>query len=679
MRDLKYPSVSAVDYSEDEVKYRGYLIDRLEMSKASREKNYTEFDEMSYTDYFESNAKAGNSYIRPKNNAEDVRVVTGKTKEKVDAFVSALLNYNFEPNVRAYDAENREFAKVASAFEALIYKSRELELPDYETKKPLYYREATVQGTAIIEDAMIEITEIEKELIGTDWTGASQMKKTWKEKPNPKITKILNSNLISGLNFFPGNIHDFFMHSQPFVFTREIITYEQAGSMFSGWKRFANVGALVNRLTSHIATGNVKYNDWSLEEHEEGFVEYIKYFDKPNNEFQIILNGVMMLPVGFPLSALTGVCEYPIVKLDIQPIGRHFFYSRSLVADCKTDQSLLDEFYRMSIVKTRKSIKPPMANNTRKHLTDRIFESGRITDDIDPTKLSEIGTNQGVTSSEFNMLQFIQDVIDKKSVSPVFEGNSPSGAQTATEIVELKKQSIQKLGGVIWGVINFEESLAWLRLMLILEYWTKTEDTKVDESRGTLKAMYKRFEVEDDMGDGQSGTRMIEFTEDMLPEEQLSAKARLYKKRQKRNVKITQLKPSELRNAKLNWQITITPTERDKDALDKAMFIDSIARGKQLFPNAGWNDQYLQEQYAIKAGLDPEKAFISPEEQQQKQEQMMAMMQQQQMQGGMQGQQRQAGQAQRAGVSGQAQQAVRGRQARAGSQMKPSLNRLANA
>ena len=662
--DYEYPEVDAPEYTKEELEYRGFVIQRLEDARDKRDQEHAEFDDMSYVDYWETNARAGHSYIEPKKNAEDVRIVTGTTKEKVDTFVSALLNYNLEPNIMAYNRENREVRDLGENMEAMVKKSRDVEMPDYEVKKVLIYQEGAIQGDCFVEDVLVEYAEIGKKLTGDKWDDAIKLKKVW-SNDDTRVHREIQSNIIAGLNFYPGNVKDFYMASQPYVFTREIKTYEECKQLYGDWTRWGNVAARVNPLSSHVGEGDVQFHDWSLEENEEGFVEVIKYYDKPRNEFMLILNGVMMLPIGFPLEALLGVTEYPMVKFSLFPISRHFFYSKGISSKTKVDQAMIDEFYKMFIVKTRKSVKPPHANNTGRHLTERIFMPGRITNDIDPNRLGEIGDNKGVTQSEFNMLSYIKKTIDEKSVSPVFQGESPEGEQTATEVVELKKQSLQKLGLAVYGVINFEKSLAWLRLHNIVQHWTKVEDTKVDKVKGGIKNIYKRIEMDDSFNDGTRGTRVIQFTEEPMDGQRIKAAEDAVLGTTGRKVRIVQLKPEELRNARLNWEIIVSPTPKDSDALEKAQFNESMVQGMQLFPQA-MNMDYWREQWALKGNLDPDKAFVNPQQQQMAQQQMM----QQQM--AAQGQLTGQGQT----INNKLNQAVRGRTPTAGSQQRPTVNSM---
>jgi len=623
----------------------------LERSRNAREKTHPEFDDMSYTDYFQTNAKAGNSYIPPRRNPEDVRIVTGVTSEKVETFVSALLNYNLLPNIRAYDEDEKEIRELGENLEALVLKSYKLE--KYDEKRPLIYREAAIQGDVFTEEVLLEYRDVEKELDGKSWDEAVKMVKNWKERKKPRIRRELVTNMISGLGFYFGNILDFQIETQPYIFTREVKTYEECRQLYGNWARFENVPARMNKLTEYVGEGELKFNDWSLEETEDGFVEVIKYQDRPLNEYMIILNGVMMLPLGFPLSALVGKCDYTIAKFPLFPISRHFAYSKGICAKTKVDQAMLDEFYKMYTVKTQKSVKPPMANNTGRHLSSKIFMPSAIVDDVDPTRLQPIGENGGVTQSEFAFIQYIKSTIDAKSISSVFEGSTPEGQQTATEINLLQKQSLQKMGLAVYGAINFEKQRAKLRLRNIITNWTKVEDEEVDEVKGELKNVYKRFEIEDDV-EGSQGTRMIEMTTEPKDSAQLLGMEKLMA-RTGRKIKIIHINPEELRKAELMFDIEIVPTPTDTDALEKAQYREDVTWLLTTFGPQAFNMEYLKDQALIKSKLDPDKAKL---------EQAMPM------------QQGMPGQAPQGDVTSQLNQAVQGRQP---SPSQPSLNTLARA
>jgi len=75
--------VEAPNLSEDELYFRSKILRELEKARTQRENSHAEFDDQTFSEYWESNAKAANSYIPPKINEFDVRTTTGTTKENL--------------------------------------------------------------------------------------------------------------------------------------------------------------------------------------------------------------------------------------------------------------------------------------------------------------------------------------------------------------------------------------------------------------------------------------------------------------------------------------------------------------------------------------------------------------------------------------------------------------------
>lgn len=80
--------------------------------------------------------------------------------------------------------------------------------------------------------------------------------------------------------------------------------------------------------------------------------------DKENHEYQVSVNGVPMLPLGFPFPWT--FCDYNITQQNFKPIRHDFAYGKSFTSENKNQVQVLDEMIRLAILKTQKSYKPPM-------------------------------------------------------------------------------------------------------------------------------------------------------------------------------------------------------------------------------------------------------------------------------------------------------------------------------
>jgi hypothetical protein len=614
--------VEAPNLSEDELYFRSKILRELEKARTQRENSHAEFDDQTFSEYWESNAKAANSYIPPKINEFDVRTTTGTTKEKGNTVLSSLINFNLEPIIKGFDQDNVEVYELGLTMQDLIKKSRKIESPEYDVKKVLIYHELLSQGTVFVEDTQVEFRLPNKIAKDFEMIDGKFSDFDWKEGVD-KVYKYCSASLINNLNVYLGNIREFDLEKQPYVAVRKLLTRAEAQSKYGKWGRWENVPRKVTKIAGDSEDG-LSYNRWSLEPLEDGMVEEVKYYNKWSNDFMILLNGVPMFPVKrskkgvlgtFPLSSLLGVCEYPLAKGDIEPISQFFAYSKSIPAKTKVDQQIFDEMLKAIILKTRKSYQPPMANNTGKTLSKKIFYPGTIHNGVNPDKLQEIGNNIGVTPSEYNATEFIKRIIDSKSVSPVLEGQSVTGQQTAREIIESKQQSMLKLGITILGVINLEKRLAKLRLYNILKYWTEPIDKRVETTKEGVEAMvnvYRTESIDSEFEDGRTGEKIVDFREGPFPTgEQILAEEEILEAVRGRPVSKVYLDPQELRAIDYRWSIEINPTEKNTSSLKLAQFDEYIQKLLAMFVPLGKmpNIDYLAERQAILQGEDPRKIW----------------------------------------------------------------------
>jgi hypothetical protein len=155
------------EYSEEEKEFRSRIYFEMERAKDQRSADFPEFDDMDYVTYWESNAKAANSYIPPKTDDQDVRTTSGTTLEKKNTLLTSILNLSLEPDVEAFDQNDEELEELGTVMEDLIRKSREIE--DYDQKKVRIYDELLTQGTVFVEEQYKEFRLPQKEVESYDF------------------------------------------------------------------------------------------------------------------------------------------------------------------------------------------------------------------------------------------------------------------------------------------------------------------------------------------------------------------------------------------------------------------------------------------------------------------------------------------------------------------------------
>jgi hypothetical protein len=599
---MKLAFLTAKEHEE-----RDKIVDELNDAYLQRTQTYTELDDMTYDQYYLANKKAATGYLRPRRNREDLRVVTGTTREKVNTVVTALLRYNFDFTIEAYDQKDWPNRDVGIGMETMVRKTRKVEDPMWEKKRPLIYTELISQGDVFLYEYSEEEEVLHKKMKGVSVEDV--MKMDWTE--TKKIEKRCEVDIVPGINVYLGNIREYYLNKQPFIGIRREMPRTRTKALYGHWARWKHIEN-TKQVQVLADMGGQEYNNWQMCGTKEGIDEEIRYFNPHTNTYQVLVNGVPMLPAGFPLEYLLGVRKYPIVKGSSEPISRYFAYSRGLAAKNKFNQAIIDEFYRIIALKFRKSTNPPMANLTGKILNKTIFDAGTVHTGVDPEKLKPIGNNAAVTGPEFDTFQLIKQAIDESSVSPIMEGHRTPGEQTAQEINTLKAQSLQKLGMIMVGAIQMEEELIWLRAYNILKNWTTPVDTMLEEVKGVIKEknVYRSESVEDKFEDGKSGIRTVEMTDGELPEEaQILAEERLLTRKRGVEVRKVYLNAKELASLKYNLYVKVSPIEKDHTELQAALFEESMLKAMQMFPEAV-NKPYVQEEWAVHAKLDPRKLFI---------------------------------------------------------------------
>lgn len=576
-----------------------------------REGPHPQFDGMGYSMYNQTNEMADMSFLAPKKNRGDSRLVTGVTHEKDTTILSLLLNFNFETKVRAYNDKNEELIELGDTLTALLRKSRQLE--NYDEKRPIYYRNLLVQGTAATRERFIEQYVPKKVIDSKDIDFTKLDKLEWTDAGYEKTYQGCVSELVDGKKIFYEDIRQQDIRKQPRVYTVEYVPRQLAETIFGEMERWKNVPKTTTPFTPNaFITQNSIYSEWTFLEIHPYKVEVLEIFEPFENTYQLYLNGVPMLPVGFPLTAVSPWGIIPLAKGDLDPMNM-FAYSKSIPAKTKIDQATHDEIIRLMVRKMQQSAAVPRGNIGDKIVSENIYMPGRITPDLDPRDLPPLMENPGITQADFSFFNLVQSQIGRKSVSDSLEGQQAGKEQTATEYLDLKKQQMLKLGASIDSVINWERQMAHLRIGNVIANWTKELEQRTDEARFNLKKSYMKITVDDTFEDGHSGSRVIEFkeAEGQPSPEEVYDREEADKKKTGRETRYTYIDPDWLKSLKANFYYEIIPTDKNNDKLTQMMFLNAMTQALQLFGPQSLNVEYLKKRYAHVMGEDFDKFFTT--------------------------------------------------------------------
>lgn len=600
-------------YTKEESEYRELFLQKLENARNLRESPHDKFNGVGYKTWYEENDKAANSHTPPRKNPEDVNIVTGTTREKVLAIVSNVINLVFRTNFKAFDKNDMEEVELGEAMSDCVERSAQVEM--WEDKKIYPYYEMAVQGDVFIEDIEMDEVKVDKKKIKLSSLNEDFDFKSFKpESAFKTMFSGCRRNMLIGTQVYLGNIYETDLNRQPFIFTREVLPYETAKVIYGKLPRWKYVPKTLVEQTQ--GDGNQWGINWRLDESDlNGGVEIIKYTDDPNDEYQILINGVMQLPVGFPKPwEFDG---YNLVQGGLEPMGL-FAYHKSIPCKTKIDQEVIDEMLKLSVLKGQKSLMPPIANYSGQLLSRSMFNAGKVTNNLQKGDIEVLGGNPSqyaLTSGEFQLIEMLKKFIDGKSIDPILQGQSPVRETTATEVSTVTAQAKRNLGIMIFGFMSFHLKLDLLRLNNLLDGYTKPIDQKLDETKKTLVNKYRSVSLEKEIGSKGRGVKTVNFTTKFTPPMDLYDKQNgitrdketgkpISVQPPEKPIKITELNPEVLRSVKFRWYGEVEITEKESSLQERILYTDQLATAMKLFGVQSVNMDFAKSVWAQKNKLN---------------------------------------------------------------------------
>lgn len=602
------------DFSEDQLAERSFDLWRLFQISQVRESALPQFDGMGYSRYNETNEMADMSFLAPKKNKGDSRITTGITHEKDSSLTGFYLNMNYEGNVRIF-YKDKEMYDLGTSISKLVHKSREQEF--YDDKRPLMYRNYTVQGTSFAVEEYMEIWMPDKQLLSDDVDPTQLDKVKWIDKGMKKVNCGCVVNLIDGKKVFLENIREQDIQKQPGVYTVEYVPREIMKGIWGKTDNWQYVPFMINPSASSIGTLSQAsiYSDWVYGEIDFNKCEVIKVYRPFEQRFQIYINGVPMLKPKFPLKAISPSGLIPIAKGDAD-IMNLFAYSKSEPAKTKIDQAVFDEILQNMVIKSRQSAFVPRVNNTDKILTPDMFLGGKMISNINTADVNPLIENPGITVADFSFYQLFKTQIDSKTVSSLFEGHQDpnSGSVSLEQYMDMQKRNMLKLGGKLDGILNWEKQMLRLRTLNLLAHGAQMD------SDGN----YKDVTTVDSMSNGSKGLNILKFASpNTKTSEDVFNEQNKYQQENGQDAEITYLNPKLMKEILDDDDYylcyEVVPVEKNNDKFTQMMFVSMVTQAAQLFGPDSLQVEGLKKQYAAVMHRSFDEIFLSEQDMQQKQ------------------------------------------------------------
>jgi hypothetical protein len=613
--------------TEEKKAYKGYMRILSDMRDSYR-RGLIEFDDKTYLQQYEENRKADLGYSEDVTEANDFRLTTGLTREKDTTVISTLVNFNLKPNITSFQKDNTIIGQLGAEMEDLVNKSRELEV--YPEKRQDIYREFVSQGTVYVEEVYKEVRILSKS--ETTWLPKQKISEyTGDAFPIYDVEGRCETKLHLGKFVLVSSLNEAELNNNDCVATYEEVDRGKAESIYGGWDRWELVPEEVNNETPFNDTNNANIGSdfiWNTYKVAKGKVGITKVYQRFSNKAMIILNGVMVLPVGFPMTKLSPSGLYPIAKGIAERIP-NFAFGKGIPSKTRVDQKMYDILLRAMLGKSWQSYKPALGNRSGNVLSRDIINAGQMTHGIKQNDIFTILPQQllSISNGDVTMFEMVKQVINEKSVTDSYAAQTVPNGATATEVINQQKQTMLKLASLIDGIRALEKRLILLRIYNIVANWTIHEEVplyedvkKVVDGLETVVPQlsekkgkrFSKYSIDTNFTDGKKGTKVIQFVgnDASLPtvRDQIKDEEKMAKEYGK-PVRLSYINAEWLRVLEVIWNVDVIVTSEGDDQMKLLMYIDNLTRISELFGVQVFKQDYVLQRIASRMSEDFDKMF----------------------------------------------------------------------
>lgn len=620
---LIYADGTPHDPSDKEQKVLNDIVSLFRDTEASRNRNFQYFDGINIIDYINDCVLRFNTNIDEREGIEDWQagVHDPLTRNKVLAFHGKLMEaLPIATFIGRGDEDKRKGVLLSD-----LYAYAE-DLDDYEELMSTILLEVIVKGTGIgYEDVFIEKKKYrDVKGFGDNITVTENTE---------KVTK-LYGKLVPLEEFYPASVSIRRIEDQPFAFWRRVYTFAEFRDEFGHYNRAQLV---TGKQTYQGDEERPYYADLTDVNIPDGTVEVIKFFDKMNDEYVIIANGVWINPIvtsegSEEISPLPwSHKELPFYAIKFDSFG-DFFYGKSLPDRLKAMQDVLNVLTNMLLDQSFLTIFPPLLTNGFDSIEDDYLRPGRRT----PVDTQGLPINQAFqilqspTPSGWHqyILEYTRKIMEESSMDKVSQGISGQGDRTTAQEIRMAASGVMAILQMVARSVNAGiKRKAALKASNLLQFGMNSEAPILRQVIGEgsaeeAKEAFATITIDDTvLSKGKRGTKIIEMYRDAseLPSRgEVKARAQVAKLNSEKEIEIVAIPPSYIRNFIYDVKVVANPKNEQNKEMEKALQVEKAQLYLNFFPEFV-NKAELAAQTAEKFGDDPtkilkEETFALPQE-----------------------------------------------------------------
>lgn len=463
------------------------------------------YDQMAFNIYQPNNGQAIESDITQGWKSNAIRPIIRNKVISIAAHTTARMLF---PKWFAYDEQSEEQEKAAMIMRDLTEWASEQN--DYDRNTLHAVINACVNPASIVH---------------LEYVNAYRTIKTEKENGKWKTEEILDESQ-SGFRLTQVPVDELYVadfytediQNQSYVIWRRVQSYQTMQAKYGKHENFKYVKPGMQVVYNDPNVGFYEVYDSNL---RQSLCEEVIFYSKPLDLQIVLVNGVMLSDYDQPNPRMDK--QYPFIKFYYEPFDEgRAFYGKSLAFKMQPDADIINTLYPMIIDGTYLNIFAPMVVAGEETIGTDVMIPGAITTLTNPeSTVVPIRAAQDIRQGMETLFK-VEESINQSSQSPILQGQSQVGSQTAYEISKQEQNAKTVLGPFIKMVGSYVKQYGNLIKSDILQYITLPEVDKIVDN-GEL--IYQTIIVHDRQVDGGKKSRKIKF--DLSIPEELSEEKEL--------------------------------------------------------------------------------------------------------------------------------------------------------
>lgn len=536
-------------------------------------KPFRYFDDQSLVEYINNAERRWNGYL-PRREENDWRahVYMQETRNKIIAIASFAASQRLRIEFDARLKNNPIDKELSNIVQGLYDHSMDSEKGD--EKFIITAIEDMIKGTVIVYEGYEYRKRKIRPLKTYNWeTGEFTADEKEIVDADNCFQKIIDLK-----DFFIPNWYEPDVQKQDYMIIREFTTVTNAKARY---RKFKNISQVEARSPE---TNKSKYDYWeNWQSRVNGNeCEILHYYNKWDDEYLIVANGVMLTPLDNPIPF--DHKDYPVSKTVFEPMSHDFFYGKSLPQKMMSEQDVLNSLYNMFIDRSHLSALPWFVTSQQDEIEIGEIGPGEVVQLNDAEQFRE-GKVSSVSSGDVQMMEMIKSNMSKSSVDPIQEGAQSQG--TATSVLQAREASIQKMGLFMVYLAQLTYQQAKQRIANEIQFYPKPNKLK----KGFLNEIVMEDSI---LSDGQTGLKIIRLVEKNKAPEGMKdgyIKKKDEVKETGEQVERYYVTPAILKN--IDYKIKIIPASSvpETKTLQKAMVLEyanTLAANPEFARMANW-------------------------------------------------------------------------------------------